>query len=112
MSSNTIKLIAIAAVFGFAIAFAAYRPGPVGAAVVAGDPAGMFKDQKCIMCHTATAAKFFDPKKADAELVDAIIKGKKGEKPPNMPAFDGKITPEQAQEMVTYMKGLRTAAGN
>ena len=112
MSSNTVKLIAIAAVFGFALALAAYRPANVGAAVMSGDPAGAFKDQKCIICHTATAAKFFDPKKTDAELVDTIIKGKKGEKPPFMPAFDGKITADQAQELVTYMKGLRTAAGN
>jgi len=112
MSSNTIKLIAIAAVFGFALAFAGYRPANVGAATLASDPAGMFKDQKCVICHTATAGKFFDAKKTDAELVDTVIKGKKGEKPPFMPSFDGKLTPEQAQEMVTYMKGLRTAAGN
>ncbi|MBV9242990.1 MAG: cytochrome c, partial [Acidobacteria bacterium] len=41
-----------------------------------------------------------------------VIKGKKGEKPPFMPSFDGKLTADQAQELVTYMKGLRTAAGN
>ena len=112
MSSTNLKLIAIVAVFGFALAFAGYRPANVGAAPLTDDPAAMFKDQKCIICHTATAAKFFDAKKTDAELVDSIIKGKKGEKPPNMPSFDGKLTPDQAQTMVTYMKGLRTAAGN
>ena len=112
MSSNTIKMIAIAGVFGFAIAFAAYRPANVGAAAAV-DPATAYKELKCSMCHTPTAAKFFDPTKDDKVLSDTILNGKKGEKPPNMPAFDEtKLSAADRAAMVTYMKSLRTAAGN
>src|SRR6476469_9736144 len=104
MSSNTFKLIAIAAVIGFAVALAAYKPANVGAAA-AGDPATSFKELKCSMCHTANAAKFFDPKKTDEELSATILNGKKGEKPPNMPAFDEtKLPAADRAAMVTYMK--------
>ena len=76
----------------------------------ADDPAVTYK-AKCAMCHTANASKAFDATKADADLVQIILKGKKGEKPPFMPAYEGKITEADAQALVTYMKGLR-AAGN
>jgi mono/diheme cytochrome c family protein len=62
------------------------------------------------MCHSPKAEKKFDATKADAQLVEAIMKGVKAATPPNMPAYEGKITPEDAQALVTYMKSLKTAA--
>jgi hypothetical protein len=63
------------------------------------------------MCHSAKADKFYDPAVPEAEQVTAILKGKKGEKPPFMPAFEAKgITEDDAKALVTYMKGLRAPA--
>jgi cytochrome c1 len=43
--------------------------------------------------------------------VQAILKGKKGEKPPYMPAFETKgITEDDAKALAAYMKSLRTPA--
>jgi mono/diheme cytochrome c family protein len=66
---------------------------------------------KCAMCHTAKAEKFFDPSKTDEVHVEAILKGRKGEKPPYMPGFEAKgMTPEDAKALVAYMRGLRAPA--
>jgi hypothetical protein len=57
------------------------------------------------MCHGQTAEKKFDATKPDAELTEIVLKGKKAEKPPNMPAFGEKgITAEQATALVGFMK--------
>jgi mono/diheme cytochrome c family protein len=73
------------------------------------DAAATYKTQ-CAACHKATAEKFFDPAIADEALVDIILKGKKGAKPPFMPGFGSKgMTAEQAQELVVYMRKLRAA---
>ena len=71
------------------------------------DAAGIYKT-KCAMCHGATAEKKFDGTKPDAELVETILKGKKGEKPPFMPAYGEKgISAEQATALVGFMKSLK-----
>ena len=71
------------------------------------DAAGTFK-AKCVMCHTATASKNFDPAKTDEQLTEAILKGVKGEKPPFMPGYEAKgITPEQAKALAAYMRSVR-----
>ncbi|HEX6649525.1 MAG TPA: cytochrome c, partial [Pyrinomonadaceae bacterium] len=71
------------------------------------DAAATFK-AKCVACHGATAEKKFDPAVADADLVQIVLKGKKGEKPPFMPAYEEKgITEEQAKALVAHMKSLR-----
>lgn len=71
------------------------------------DAAAAYK-AKCAMCHTAKAEKFFDAAKADVELAQVVLKGKKGEKPPFMPAFETKnVTEAQAQALVAYMKSLK-----
>ena len=63
---------------------------------------------KCLACHGPKADKKFDAAKSDDEHVQIIIKGKKGEKPPNMPAYETKgITAEQAKSLLDYMKSLR-----
>jgi mono/diheme cytochrome c family protein len=71
------------------------------------DSAAVYK-AKCAMCHGQTAEKKFDATKADAELMDTVLKGKKAEKPPNMPAFGEKgITAEQATALVGFMKAQK-----
>jgi mono/diheme cytochrome c family protein len=80
---------------------------PVPASTTDDDVAALYKT-KCVACHGATAEKKFDATKPDADLADIILKGKKAEKPPNMPGFGEKgITPEQATALVTFMKAQR-----
>jgi mono/diheme cytochrome c family protein len=63
---------------------------------------------KCLMCHGPKAEKKFDTAKSDDEHVQIILKGKKVEKPPHMPAYETKgITAEQAKTLLDYMKSLR-----
>jgi mono/diheme cytochrome c family protein len=64
-------------------------------------------NSKCKGCHGPKAEKKFDKSKADDEMVEAILKGKKAEKPPNMPEYGTKgITAENAAALVAYMKSL------
>jgi len=71
------------------------------------DAATTFK-AKCFACHGAKAEKKFDATKADDELIQIVLKGKKMEKPPNMPAFEEKgITADQAKALVAYMKSVK-----
>lgn len=73
------------------------------------DPAAYYK-AKCVACHGQKAEKKFDDTLTDEQKLDAILKGKKPEKPPNMPAYGEKgVTPEQAKGLLEYMKQLRTA---
>src|SRR6476646_7681869 len=110
MSLNKIKLIAMGLIIVPAVAIAAFRTENVGAAAYSPDDAATTYKAKCSMCHTPTASKFFDASLADDDMVQAILKGKKAEKPPNMPAFEEKgITADQAKELATYMKGLKSA---
>jgi mono/diheme cytochrome c family protein len=68
---------------------------------------------KCTACHGAKAEKKFDATVADDVLVDVIMKGKKAEKPPNMPSFEAKgVTADQAKGLVDFMKQLKTTAGS
>lgn len=76
------------------------------------DPAALYAAHKCGVCHGANSEKKFDPAKPEAEMIDAILKGKKGEKPPFMPAYEPKgITADQAKALIGYMKQLCGAAG-
>ena len=80
-----------------------------GATAEAQDAATVYKT-KCTICHGAKAEKKFDPAIPEDQLVEIVLKGKKGEKPPYMPAYETKgVTPEQAKAFVTYMKELRGA---
>jgi len=40
-------------------------------------------------------------------LIQTVLKGKKPEKPPNMPAFEERITADQAKALVGFMKSLK-----
>jgi len=63
---------------------------------------------KCVGCHGPKAEKKFDAARSDDEHVQTILKGKKMEKPPNMPGYEEKgITADQAKALLEQMKSLR-----
>jgi len=72
------------------------------------DTAAYYKG-KCAGCHGHKAEKKFDSTHPDDQLIDAVLKGKKAEKPPNMPGYSSKgVTSEHAKNLVDYMKQLKT----
>jgi mono/diheme cytochrome c family protein len=72
------------------------------------DPAAFYK-AKCVACHGPKAEKRFDASLTDEQYLDAILKGKKPEKPPNMPAYGEKgVTAEQAKALLAHMKQLKS----
>jgi mono/diheme cytochrome c family protein len=72
------------------------------------DAAATYKT-KCVACHGQKAEKKFDATLPDQQLIDIVMKGKKGEKPPNMPAYGEKgVSAEQATALVAQMKQLRS----
>jgi mono/diheme cytochrome c family protein len=110
MKTNLIKLLTIA-VFGAAIfAIPAFKNNLTRVAAQTDDPATVYK-AKCAMCHSPKAEKSYDPAVPVEDQVNAILKGKKAEKPPNMPGFEAKgMTADQAKALAEYMKSLRTPA--
>ncbi len=73
------------------------------------DPAAYYKG-KCVACHGPKAEKRFDASLTDEQYIEAILKGKKPEKPPNMPAYGEKgVSADQAKGLLDYMKQLRSA---
>jgi mono/diheme cytochrome c family protein len=74
------------------------------------DVAAVYK-AKCAMCHSPKAEKAYDPAMPQEEQILAVLKGKKAEKPPNMPAFEPKgMTADEAKALVEYMQALRKSA--
>ena len=72
------------------------------------DPAAYYK-AKCVACHGPKAEKRFDASLTDEQYIEAILKGKKPEKPPNMPAYGEKgVTADQAKALLEHMKQLRS----
>jgi len=72
------------------------------------DAASYYKAAKCVVCHGQKAEKKFNATLSDDDMVNAILKGKKGEKPPNMPGYEAKgITADQAKELIAFMKSLK-----
>ena len=99
--------IAVTAIFFFGVIF--YNVATAQGEAQPSDPAAFYK-AKCVACHGQKAEKKFDASLTDEQHLDAILKGKKPEKPPNMPAYGEKgVTPEQAKALLEYMKQLRTA---
>ena len=111
MTITKIKLFAIAFFAIPLVALSISHSAPAASAAAnADDPAATFK-AKCMACHTATLSKFYDPAKSDEEHVQTILNGKKGEKPPFMPAFGQKgMTEDEAKAMAAYMKTLKPPA--
>jgi mono/diheme cytochrome c family protein len=103
MSFKTKVMIAVLAglaTVGIVSASAVPRTDPFDAAAT--------YNSKCKGCHGPKADKKFDAAKADDDLVQVILKGKKAEKPPNMPEYGTKgVTADVAKELVTYMKSLK-----
>jgi len=76
------------------------------------DTAAFFK-AKCVMCHGAKAEKKFDPALTEDQMLEAVLKGKKAEKPPHMPAYEPKgVTADDAKALIAHMKKLREAPTN
>ena len=92
-------------VLGGVIFVAALLAAAVPARATSDDDAAALYKTKCFACHGATAEKKFDATKADDELIQTVLKGKKMEKPPNMPGFEEKgVTADQAKALVAFMK--------
>ena len=115
MTINRIKVLATLSLILPVLALMVfYRTAPVSAVAVApnvGDAATTYK-AKCAMCHSPKAEKLYEnPTGPVEQQVDSVLKGKKGKKPPDMPAFGAKgMTADEAKELVVYMQGLRTPA--
>jgi mono/diheme cytochrome c family protein len=63
---------------------------------------------KCVACHGKKAEKKFDPSLPAEQLIDIVLKGKKGEKPPNMPGYGDKgVSSDQAKALIAHMKQLK-----
>jgi mono/diheme cytochrome c family protein len=109
MTVNQIKFIAIAIFTLPLFALAVFNANSVRAISNSQEDVAATYKAKCNACHGPTAAKFYDPAKPEEEQVEAILKGKKGEKPPFMPGFEAKgMTAEQAKALAGYMKQLKT----
>ena len=79
-----------------------------GARATAQDDTAALYKTKCFACHGPTAEKKFDATKADDVLIDTVLKGRKMEKPPNMPSFEEKgFTADQAKALVGFMKSQK-----
>ena len=99
--------ITVSAIFLFGVFF--YTVAPAQGEAQPSDPTAYYK-AKCVACHGQKAEKKFDASLTDEQYVDAIMKGKKPEKPPNMPAYGEKgVTQDQAKALLEYMKQLRPA---
>jgi cytochrome c5 len=104
-----LKNMAITIVGIFLLGAVFFSVAPAQGEVQPSDPAGYYK-AKCVACHGQKAEKKFDATLSDEQLVDVILKGKKPEKPPNMPAYGEKgVTSDQAKALIEHMKQLRAA---
>src|SRR6202022_2018201 len=83
---KTIKIMTMAVTLA---AFFAALVIVSAASRTADDAATTFKT-KCVACHGQNAEKKFDSSRSDEQLIDIVMKGKKSEKPPNMPAYGEK----------------------
>src|SRR5262245_25372700 len=98
----------IALGLGGAVVTAAFVAGSASARATATEEASATYKSKCAMCHGQQAEKKFDATIADDDLVQIVLKGKKAEKPPNMPGYEEKgMTADQAKALVTFMKSLK-----
>lgn len=103
----TLKQRAVAAGIPLALAVAGIVMAAPNAKKHDFDATATYKS-KCAACHGAKAEKKFDASKSDGDLVTIVLKGKKAEKPPNMPGYESKgITADQAGQLVAHMRSLR-----
>lgn len=111
MKTNHIKVFVLAAIVLPLLIFMGINAGTSKVSASADDDAAaLYKKNTCFACHKADASKHFDTALSDDELVEIILKGKKGEKPPFMPAYEAKgIDATKAAALVAYMRELRSA---
>jgi mono/diheme cytochrome c family protein len=108
MINAHLKRLGVAIVFVAMLALVFLVSGAAQSDVKFTDAASYYKDAKCVVCHGQKAEKKFNAELKDEELVEIVLRGKKPEKPPNMPAYEAKgLTAEQAKAMVDYMKSLK-----
>ena len=101
------KIRVITATVATALALGMLVVASAGTDVQPSDTAAYYKS-KCVMCHGKKAEKKFDASLADDQMIEAVLKGKKAEKPPNMPGYGAKgVSPEQAKALVEHMKQLK-----
>jgi mono/diheme cytochrome c family protein len=104
---KTLKVMTLATVVALLVAGFALISAAARANQDQFDAAATYKG-KCVACHGAAAEKKFDSTLPDADLVQIVLKGKKLEKPPNMPGYEEKgINEEQAKALVAHMKSLK-----
>lgn len=104
-SIKRMKLTVITMVSALALVLA-FAMQPATRAAVAADDAVATFTAKCKMCHGAAAEKNFDAKKADADLVKAVLEGTTSAEGKKMPAFKA-LNEEAAKALVAYMKSLK-----
>ena len=108
MKTAYLKRIGVAIVVVTMLALVFLVSGAAQTEVKFTDSASYYKDAKCVVCHGQKAEKKFNADLKEEELVEIVLKGKKPEKPPNMPAYEAKgLTADQAKGMVDYMKSLK-----
>jgi mono/diheme cytochrome c family protein len=104
---KTMKIMGVATAVAIFMAGLALLSSGTRAATQEFNAAGTYT-AKCVACHGKAAEKKFNPSLPETEMVEAILKGKKGEKPPNMPAYGEKgITEDQAKALIAHMKSLK-----
>jgi mono/diheme cytochrome c family protein len=104
--NSRLKKLALALVLTPFVALMALSPAtPTRGAVADEQETAATYKAKCAMCHGGKAERKFDATKTDAELVDAITRGREGAV--KMPAYAGKLSEEQSQALVAYMKTLK-----
>jgi len=107
---KTLKIMTIAASLAAFFAAVAVLPATSRTAAQDSFDAAASYKAKCVACHGQKAEKKFDSTLSEAQLIDAVINGKKPEKPPNMPAYGEKgVTTEHAKALVEHMKQLKSA---
>jgi mono/diheme cytochrome c family protein len=103
------SMMTLVAMVAAAVFFGTLARAVVITGARAAEPADFYK-AKCVACHGKKAEKKFDTSLTDDQLVEVVLKGKKAEKPPNMPSYEDKgVTAEQAKALVDYMKQLKTS---
>jgi mono/diheme cytochrome c family protein len=108
MKNANLKRLGVAIVLSAMLALVFLVSGAAQTDVKFTDATSYYKDAKCVVCHGQKAEKKFDADIKEEDLVQIVLKGKKPEKPPNMPAYEAKgLTEDQAKAMIAYMKSLK-----
>jgi cytochrome c553 len=110
MLNGLTKVVTAATASGLlAVALLSSSSAQTGTEVSASDSGAYYK-AKCVACHGQKAEKKFNDALPEDQQLEAILKGKKAEKPPHMPGYEAKgINAEQAKALLAYMKTLKTA---